>query len=88
MRSEDVPPFDYMRDSQKFVDVRLAKWCFERGIARVCIALDRDWLTESGSLGYDFSETIVNDFTYKHHPHVAREIRTFAFRTPGVGGPV
>lgn len=87
MRGKDVPPFDYMRTSQKFVDVRLAKWCFERGIPRVCIALDKDWLTNSDSLGHSFAETIVNDFTYKHHPHVADEIRSFAFRTPRVGQP-
>lgn len=48
MRSEDVPPFDYMRSSQKFVDVRLAKWCFERGVSSVVC---RAFVSRSTAIG-------------------------------------
>jgi hypothetical protein len=27
-----MPPYDYMKDAQAFVDVRFARWCFEKGI--------------------------------------------------------
>ena len=33
MRGADMPPFAYMADARMFVDVRLARWCFEQDIA-------------------------------------------------------
>jgi len=88
IRGSDAPPYDYMRSSQKFVDVRIAKWCHEQGIARVSLPRDADWLAPSRAVGVVFEETIIRGFTDKHHAHVAREIREFAFREPRVGQPV
>ncbi len=88
LRAEDMPPWDYMRTSQKFVDVRLARWCFERGIVPVLLPHDSDWLLPSAAVGVSFDETIIGDFTSHHPPHVAREIWRYAFKRPQVGIPV
>lgn len=78
-----MPSYDYMRDSQKFVDVRFAKFCHENGIDRVALPRTPSWLTME-----DFDETIAGSFTLTSPPHVAREIRRFAFKSPRVGAPV
>lgn len=80
-----APSYDYMRTGQKFVDVRLAKWCFEQGIARVSLPRQAAWLRPSDAEGVTFEETIMGDFTMHHHAHVAQEIRTFAYKDPRVG---
>ena len=41
LRPQDMPPLDYMRGSQKFVDVRLAKWSFEQGISHVALPREK-----------------------------------------------
>ncbi|MDA1155039.1 MAG: hypothetical protein O2873_09865 [Proteobacteria bacterium] len=86
MRGKDVPPYDYMKTSQKFVDVRLAKWCFERGIPRICLPRSNGWLGSSSEvLGIAYDETIHKGFTRTHPTHVADEIYEFAFKTPNIG---
>lgn len=75
LRSTDMPDYSYMRDSQKFVDVRLAKWCFEQGLTPVCLPREQDWLKP-----YDYEETIYGEFTQSNPPHVSDEIWTYAFR--------
>jgi hypothetical protein len=80
MRARDCPPYAYMRDSRKFVDVRLARWCFERGITPVVLPHEAGWL---GGVAHE--ETIVRGFTKRNRPEVAREIRAYAFRAPGRG---
>lgn len=77
MPGRDVPPYDYMRDSQKFVDVRLARWCHERGLPVVCLPHEGTWM---GELRFD--ETIYHGFTRVGHAHVGREILQFALRNP------
>lgn len=81
--ASDCPPYEYMRDSQKFVDVRLARWCFEKGITPVCLPRKAGWL---GSL--DYEETIWEGFTQKNHAHVTEEILKFAFSRANVGDTV
>lgn len=85
LRGSDMPPYAFMRSSQKYVDVRLARWCFEQGIVCVNLPRERDWLRLSDSEGIEFEETIYRDFTLKHHKHVAKEIRAFAFKDRRVG---
>ena len=80
MCAEDFPPYDYMRDSQKFVDVRLARWCFERGITPVALPKPKKWLGK-----VSFEETIYHSFTRTNPPAVAEEIKSFAFKVPGRG---
>lgn len=83
IRGSDAPPYSYMRDSRRFVDVRLARWCHERGIIPVCLPRDRGWL----KIGRYGAESIHNTFTSRHHQHVADEIWTYAFKVPGRGAP-
>lgn len=83
MAARHAPPYEYMRDSQKFVDVRLARWCFEQGITPVCLPRKDGWLAS-----IDYEETIWTGFTSKNHAHVTDEILTFAFSRPNVGTTV
>ncbi len=80
LRAADLPPFDYMRTSQRFVDVRLARWCFEHKIVPVALPRAANWI---GTVRYD--ETIYRGFTKTNPLGVAREIRTYAFKVPGRG---
>ena len=80
LRAADMPPWPYMEDSRKFVDVRLARWCFERNITLVCPPRPRGWLRK-----VYFDESIYHTFTRRHPPHVAREIWTYAFEVDGRG---
>lgn len=83
MRGADFPPYEFMAGSQKFVDVRLARWCFEHDIRPVALPKVEGWLGE-----VRFEETIFNGFTRNNHPHVSEEIWTYAFKVPGRGAPV
>ena len=73
MRGRDTPPYDYMRSSQKFVDVRLARWCFEQGIVPVALPSEADWLHSEAD-----AQSISLTFTSHNPKNVADEIRTFA----------
>ena len=75
LRGSEMPPYEYMRDSQKFVDVRLAKWCFENNIRPVALPRRKGWLS-----GIEFEETIYGGFTCLDPPHVADEIWSYAFK--------
>lgn len=77
----DVPPYAYMRGSQKFVDVRFAKWCFEQGITQVCLQHAAGWLEGKP----DPEDGIHRSFTITNPPHVAKEIWTYAMKRPEVG---
>ncbi len=79
----DMPSYRHMRSSQKFVDVRIAKWCFERAIPRVSLNRISDWLTY-----YDVDESIFTTFTQQHPKHVATEIWSYAFKDERVGHPL
>jgi len=80
IRGEDMPPYTYMRDSQKFVDVRLALWCFEQGIETIALPRKCGWLSTEPD-----DNSIYLNFTQKHHRYVARDIWKFAFKKPHVG---
>ena len=80
LRGPDMPPYGFMASSQKFVDVRLARWCFERGILPVCLPRPAGWLSE-----VRFEETIFRDFTRTNPPHVAEEIWSYALKVPRRG---
>jgi len=82
-RGADVPPLSYMQGSQKFVDVRLAKWCHANGVPMVSLPRAAGWLGLQ-----TVEESIIMGFTSRHHQHVADEIRTYAFKSPKVGTSV
>lgn len=81
VRGADMPPFAYMADAQMFVDVRFARWCFEQGIAIVCLPRATGWLSEER-----FDERIY-DFTRTFPAHVVAEVATFALKNPRRGMP-
>ena len=83
LRPQDMPPLDYMRGSQKFVDVRLAKWSFEQGIAHVALPREKWWITQ-----IDVDESIYESFTQTFPPHVDDEILSYALKRPNIGKPV
>ena len=80
IRAADMPPFSYMEGSEKFVDVRLSKWCFEQGISAIVLPREAEWMHD-----VPFDESIWKGFTKKDPPHVAKEIWSYAFKTPRMG---
>lgn len=80
MRGRDMPPYTYMRDSQNFVDVRLALWCFGQGIETVALPRKAGWLVTEPD-----DHSIFLNFTRKNHSRVAKEIWKFAFKKTHVG---
>jgi len=80
IRGRHLPPFEYMRTSQKFVDVRLARWFFDRGIAPVCLPRKENWLAP-----IEHEETIYNQFTVSAPAHIGREIQAFSLKRKNVG---
>lgn len=80
MRGCDMPPFEFVSDAQRFIDARVALWCHRKGIARVCLPRAAGWLRP-----VRHPESIWQDFKLANPPHVAREIRQYAFKAPGRG---
>lgn len=80
MRAVDMPPYRYVADAQKMVDVRLARWCYERGISPVALPRAENWLAK-----VHFEDSIYKSFTRKDVPKRAEEILTYAFRVVGRG---
>lgn len=74
-----MPPLEYMLTSRKFVDVRMARWCFERSISMVCLPRSSSWLTE------ERQQDRIFDFTRSHPAEVAAEVAQFAFRNQARG---
>ena len=75
MQGEHVPPFEFMQGSQKFVDVRLARWCYEQNIRMLCLPREKDWLQK-----LPVETSIYQDFTINTPTAVLQEIKTFAFK--------
>jgi len=83
VRAENMPSYAYMRDSQKFVDVRLATWFFSKNIPLISLPKAKGWFKK-----IRFEETIYGTFTKAHMPHVSKEIMGYAFQRPEAGKPV
>jgi hypothetical protein len=81
---KNIAPLSYMDGSQKFVDVRYAKWCFEQGLRQITI---RRPINMARPLRHE-SETIFRSFTVNSPDHVLDEIRSFARKAPDLGAPV
>lgn len=86
MRAADVPPFEFVRDAQRFVDVRLGRWCFERGILQVMLPRPDGWLRPAAT--DQPGETIFEGFTRRQPDVLAQEIWRYAFRNPQRGAQV
>jgi hypothetical protein len=72
---ENIPPFGYMMDSQKFTDIRFAKWCFSKRLTMICLPREAGWLTD-----IHFEASIYRTFTVHSPPHIRREIMSYALR--------
>lgn len=73
IEKEHEPPFKYMENSMKFVDVRFSKWCFENKIEMVCLARPADWIREQ-----NVTESIASSFTPNAPRSVQKEIYKYA----------
>lgn len=74
VKGKNLPSFDYMSSSQKFVDVRFAKWCFERQLNMVSVPRPKGTITSIRVSG----GSIYDTFTRKSPDHVLNEVRSFA----------
>lgn len=72
-RGRDLPKIAYMNGSQNFVDVRLARWCFESDISSVCLPRAGGWLHTQVT-----NASIYQTFTRRTPAHVLKEIYAFA----------
>lgn len=72
MRGRHFPPFEYMSTSQRFVDVRMARWSHERGIRQICLPRGNGWLQP-----IHYGETIYSNFTLQMPGQVIDEIMTY-----------
>jgi hypothetical protein len=73
LRGDLMPPFEYMRSSQRFVDVRFARYCHEKGIGMVCVSRPADWVKDQ-----EPEESIFESYTRVHHGEQLAEILQFA----------
>jgi len=83
MRSEDAPPFEYVRDAQRFIDVRLASWCLAKGITQVCLPRREGWLHDAHEGVQE--ESIFESFTKHPSAELVAEAWRVAFRAPRRG---
>jgi hypothetical protein len=70
---ELMPPFDFMRTSQRFVDVRFARYCHENGVGMVCVPRPADWVIDQ-----EPEESIFETYTRERHIEQLPEIVQFA----------
>lgn len=78
-----LPSFAYVKDAQRFVDVRVSVYCRERGLTPVCLPHELNWIKEIRYLG-----SIFDTYSKALHPHVAKEIKSYAFKVSGRGEAV
>lgn len=83
----NVAPFSYMQGSQKFVDVRYAKWLYDKGVRSIVLPRDRRFVHGMGSENPE-DRSIWATFTRKSPQHVLDEIKSFAGKSAYVGKKV
>ena len=72
----NMAPLDYMQGSEKFVDVRFARWLHSKGVGLWAIKRPKGFL-RSVPAANDAHETIYKTFTRYNPGHVQAEIRSF-----------
>lgn len=82
MRGRHAPVFADVKDAQRFIDVRFARRCFERGLQLVCLPRVKGWMAEAQP---ETGESIFDTFTQSCPAHVTQEIYDFAFKMIGAG---
>ncbi len=80
---KNVAPYEFMKDSQKFVDVCYARWLYENGIESW--AIDRqEWGFVRRVPTEGEHKTIFKTFARRTPQAVLNEIAVFAARTTGI----
>jgi hypothetical protein len=72
-RGFQMPDFEFMRTSARFVDVRFAVHCEQRGYPRICIAREKGWLSEIKT-----GPSLFETFTKGWPIDVVREVQVIA----------
>lgn len=72
IRGDLLPSFDYMQSSQRFVDVRFAKYCHEHHIAMVCLPRAAGWVQD-----LEASDSIFETYTRTNQENQLEEILSF-----------
>lgn len=70
---ELMPPFDFMQSSQRFVDVRFARYCHQNSIGLVCVPRAAGWVIDQQP-----EESIFETYTRERHGEQLPEIIEFA----------
>lgn len=82
-RGSQMPSFDYMSSSQRFVDLRFARFCAERKSPMVCVERPDEWLTEISR-----GPSIFDTYTKHWELDTVRESQAIAgFRFLPAGSP-
>jgi len=80
-KGKNIAPLSYMASSQKFVDVRYAKWCFENNLTRICVARPRKLIHTIRNSG----PSIYKTFTSSNPPQIFDEMVSYAGKSPNLG---
>ncbi len=79
LSGSQFPALDYMDGSQKFVDVRFARFCFENGVEMWTLPRNRRRFPSLlGGLEPEKRETIASSFSRRWPEHVLEEVKIFA----------
>lgn len=70
---ELLPPFEFMRSAQRFVDVRFARYCHENGIGMACVPRPAGWIVDQNA-----EDSIFETYTRERHGEQLPEIMQFA----------
>lgn len=68
-----LPGFEFMKDSHRFVDVRFARHALKHGYPMVCVPRDNGWMKQ-----IEVASSIYEDFTESHPVNVVLEIQEIA----------
>ena len=68
-----LPPFEFMQTSARFVDVRFARHCAQAAFPQICVARENDWMHQLPT-----ETSIFNSFTTGWDLSIVREVQSFA----------
>lgn len=68
-----MPTFEFMEGSERFVDVRFARHCFNKGYPNICVAREENWLEQLETDG-----SIFESFTMSKPLNVILEVQGIA----------
>jgi hypothetical protein len=81
LEGRDMPPYEFMKGSEKRVDVRFAKWSFFNGIKMVCLERQEGFIPRGG----DDDVSIYRTYTVKMPKEIAGEVVEFGYKIRDAG---